>query len=262
MILRIVLAGLIALSAPAETRTHLLNSPRQRGETVVRVVTPDRLEPGRRYPVLYLLPVEAELGARWGDPLAEALRDDLANKFGVIVALPTFSDLPWFADHPTDPHLRQEAYFLEDVVPLVDREYSTLASAEGRYLAGFSKSGWGAWSLLLRHPDLFARAAAWDAPLMETTPEKYGMGPIFGTQENFERYQITRLVRRRAELLQGSSRLVLTGYYEGFRRQHVAMHELLEGLAIPHVYRDGPKRAHHWESGWLGETVELLLRVR
>ena len=39
-------------------------------------------------------------------------------------------------------------------------------------------------------------------------------------------------------------------------------HWLLEELGIPHVYRDGPKRAHHWESGWLDETVELLLRVR
>ena len=60
----------------------------------------------------------------------------------------------------------------------------------GRLLLGFSKSGWGAFSLLLRHPDVFGRAAAWDAPLMMNKPGPYGSGDIFGTPENFARYQI------------------------------------------------------------------------
>ena len=50
---------------------------------------------------------------------------------------------------------------------------------------GFSKSGWGAFSLLLRHPEVFGRAAAWDAPLMLEQPNRYGMGAVFGSQENF-----------------------------------------------------------------------------
>ena len=33
-------------------------------------------------------------------------------------------------------------------------------------------------------------------------------------------------------------------------------------LKVPHVYRDGPKRQHIWESGWLTEAVELLLSDR
>ncbi|MDE0126668.1 MAG: hypothetical protein OXN97_19055, partial [Bryobacterales bacterium] len=43
-----------------------------------------------------------------------------------------------------------------------------------------------------------------------------------------------------------------------FRKHHVAMHELLGKLEVPHVYRDGPQRTHHWQSGWLAEAVELL----
>ena len=254
-----VAALLLAISVSAEERVHRLTSPRQAGETLVHIFTPDKPEPGRRYPTLYVLPVEANVESRWGDPLAEVRRFDLANKHQVIVAAPTFSDLPWYADHPSDPKLRQEAYFLEDVIPLVEREHPAIRSAAGRFLVGFSKSGWGAWSLLLRRPDMFQAAAAWDAPLMQAAPDKFGMGPIFATQENFENYEITRLVRARAEVLRAEPRLVLTGYFQNFREHHVAMHALLDELGVPHAYRDGPMRTHHWESGWLEEAVELLL---
>jgi S-formylglutathione hydrolase FrmB len=259
MRLALTFAILAAVCARGAEQIHTLHSPRQAGETLVRVFTPDPMEPGKRYPTLYALPVEANTESRWGDPLAEIRRLDLANKHGVIVVAPTFSDLPWYADHPSDPALRQESYFLEDVIPFVEREYPAITSAEGRYLVGFSKSGWGAWSLLLRYPETFNRAAAWDSPLMQSAPDRFGMGPIFGTQANFEEYEITRVVRARADVLRQRSRLVLTGYFGNFREHHVAMHALLEELGIPHDYRDGPKRNHHWESGWLEETVELLL---
>ena len=85
------------------------------------------------------------------------------------------------------------------------------------------------------------------------------MGPIFGNQANFDHYLVSDLVRRRAKLLQQRERLVLTGYFESFREHHVAMHRLLTELEVPHAYRDGPKRDHHWESGWLAEAVGLLL---
>ena len=252
-----LLALAAALSAAEEA--HLLQSPRQAGETTVRVFLPDN--PGASGPprLLLVLPVEAGTEDRWGDPVAEVRRTDLANRYQLVVAIPTFSALPWYADHPTDKRLRQESYLLSDVLPLIDRRHGTDSGAGETMLVGFSKSGWGAWSLLLRHPEIFARAAAWDAPLMQRAPDKYGMGPIFGNQANFNRYLVSDLVRRRVKLLRGRKRLVLTGYFESFRAHHVAMHRLLTDLEVPHTYRDGPKRDHHWESGWLEDTVGLLV---
>ncbi len=112
--------------------------------------------------------------------MKEVKKLDLHNKIGVIFVVPTFSHLPWYADHPTKPEVRQETYFVKVVVPFIDKTYPVKAEAAGRLLLGFSKSGWGAWSLLLRHPDLFSKAAAWDAPLMMDKPGKYGSGDIFG----------------------------------------------------------------------------------
>lgn len=111
----------------------------------------------------------------------------------------------------------------------------------------------------MRHPEVFGKAAAWDAPLMQDAPDRFGMEPIFGGQANFEQYRITGLIRSRAATLRQRCRLVLTGYAGAFRAHHTAMHNLLVELAIPHAYRDGPQRGHQWHSGWLEEAVSILV---
>ncbi len=237
---------------------HEVQSELQAGKTLVRVLLPDELEKGRRYRVIYVLPVEAGVENRYGDGLLEVKKHDLHNKHGVIFVAPTFSHLPWYADHPTDKTIRQEDYFLNVVLPLIEKTYPAQAEREGRLLLGFSKSGWGRWALLLRHDDTFARAAAWDAPLMMDRLGKYGTSPIFGDQETFETYRITDLLRRQAKSLGKDNRLILTGH-GNFRDDHQNAHALLEELSIPHTYRDGPPRKHTWHSGWVEEAVELLL---
>ena len=84
------------------------------------------------------------------------------------------------------------------------------------------------------------------------------MGPIFGTHDNFEHYQVTRLLPNRTELLRAEPRLFHLGY-DNFREHHEAVEAILTAQNIAHTYRDGPKRNHNWESGWLQEAVELLV---
>ena len=115
----------------------------------------------------------------------------------------------------------RRAYFLKVVLPFIERTYPVGTDRAARALLGFSKSGWGAWTLLLRHPDVFGRAAAWDAPMTMDVP-RYGMAPIAGTQENFERYRVTTLLRERGAQLGSEPRLMLTGwdfYREQTRRR-------------------------------------------
>ena len=201
--------------------------------------------------------MEAGTANRFGDGLIEVKKHDLHNKHGVIFVAPTFSHWPWYADHPTDKAIRQESYFISVVLPFIEKTYPVQANAEGRLLLGFSKSGWGAWSLLLRHPDVFGRAAAWDAPMMMDRPGKYGTSAIFGDKEHFEAYRITDLLRENGKTLGKDKRLMLTGYGI-FHHDHERVHGLLNELTIPHDYRDGPQRKHDWHSGWVVEAVALL----
>lgn len=237
---------------------HKVDSPYQSATTEIRVLLPANLERDRRYPVVYLLPVEARNGQEYGDAITEVLGRELHNKHRAICVMPTFSQLPWYADHPTDLRVRQETHFVEIVLPFVEKTYPAVKQPDGRLLAGFSKSGWGALTLLLRHPDTFGKAAAWDAPLMMDAPGRFGSGPIFGSDENFTRYQLSQLFERQANQLKGTPRLAILGY-GGFRDDHRRCHALLNQLDISHVYRDGPKRRHDWHSAWLPEAFEFLL---
>ena len=56
-------------------------------------------------------------------------------------------------------------------------------------------------------------------------------------------------------------RLILTGY-GNFRQHHRQAHDLMTRSGILHAYRDGPERKHDWHSGWVEETVGLLLEDR
>ena len=265
----VVLAGSVALADDEPTiseaerdehgiLTHSVRSEFQAAPTRIRVLLPEHQQPGERFPVVYVLPVEPQGENRYGDGLAEVLKHGLHRNLRAIFVAPTFAHLPWYADHPTDPGIRQERHLLEVVLPFVEATYPARAEPGGRLLLGFSKSGWGAYSLLLRHPEVFGRAAAWDAPLMMGQPGRYGSGPIFGSVENFECYRISRLLEERAGQLGEDVRLILLGY-GNFREDHRMAHALMERLEIPHVYRDGPERVHDWHSGWVSEAVALLL---
>jgi enterochelin esterase-like enzyme len=238
--------------------THAISSPYQAGDTRIRVLLPDHLDAEIRLPVVYVLPVEAGDGSHYGDGLREVQRHDLHNQRRVIFIAPTFTHLPWYADHSRDQGVRQESHLVNAVLPLVEKTYPTLSEPRGRLLLGFSKSGWGAWTLLLRHPEVFGRAAAWDAPLVTMKFGKFQSGPIFGSEENYLKYDVARLLRGRGASLGKEPRLVLLGK-GSLADDTAATHALLETLTIPHAYLDGPQRKHDWHSGWVSEAVDLLL---
>ncbi len=119
------IAGSVSPAARDEAGilVHTVRSEYQFAPTKIRVLLPTALDKTTLHPVLYVLPVEPMDGVQWGDGLREVRNNDLHNKFGLICVQPTFSDVPWYADHPTNATCRQETYFLKVVVPFIDRTY-------------------------------------------------------------------------------------------------------------------------------------------
>lgn len=208
--------------------------------------------------ILYILPVEPKEEHRFGDGYEELRKLPPAITQGLIVVAPTFNQIPWYADHPTDAKRRHESHLVRAVVPLVDQLFP--GATRQRLLLGFSKSGYGAYAMLLRHPDLFYAASAWDSPLTKNAPNEFQMAEIFGTQEQFEKYQLTRLLTENAAMLQSRKRLYLAGH-DNFLKHTKDAHALLESLRIPHDYSEGPKRKHVWGSGWMAESIEALRKL-
>ena len=92
---------------------HTVQSAFQAGTTEIRVLIPDGPVPAQPYATLYVLPVEAGDGRHWGDAMQEVRRLDLHNRHRLVCVYPTFSHLPWYADHPQQATIRQESYFLQ-----------------------------------------------------------------------------------------------------------------------------------------------------
>jgi len=238
--------GFLSLAAgPLAYEVETISSPRQATDNFLRIARPRK--PSDR--TVLILPVIANIGAQWGDGFYEALRLDWVNRYNVTIAAPSFSHLPWFADHPNNPKIAQESYLIQDILPRLS----------GRILLlGFSKSGNGALTLMLRHPERFAAAVAWDSPLMLDAPGKYGSGEIYGTPENFAGYHIASLLEKSGKAAAG--RVAIHGY-GNFREQVTAAHERMTALGIAHDYQNSQFHTHHWASGWMEPAMATLDRL-
>lgn len=263
-----------------------INSDGSAAYTDLRIIVPDwGVDAAARF--LYVLPVQAgtpqSMEGKWtvayGDGI-EAMRAlDIANKYNVVVVeadynavdtitnLPASGPAPWYGDCPTDPQIRQESYLVMDVVPAVDSMFPH--ADHRRMLLGYSKSGWGAISLLLRHPDLFRAAAAWDAPLMmrEISPCHYANEDIVYGHDNayFRReYQLDTHIGE-VKPLKSADRIWIgvngakpvdppTRPYVGdFPRQSADFAAVLDKEHIPHTihWQHGPAR-HSWSPTTIG----------
>lgn len=253
------------LNAATGFSEAMLPSEFQAGPTLVEILVPDRMTEGVQYPVLYILPV-GKPGPEFGSGLEEAKKADVANKLGVICVAPQFTLVPWYGNHATDPKIRQEEHILQRLIPFIDSHYPTQRNPEGRWLIGFSKSGWGAFTLLLRNPDVFGYAAAWDAPLMLTGDDggkkwgPMGIEKVFGTKEAFQQFLPTRLAEQNALRLKQRPRLVL-GVGSFWAAQGTKFHDALDRLGIPHVYRPDLLVPHRWDTGWFPPLVESLAKT-
>ncbi|MGO8733616.1 MAG: alpha/beta hydrolase-fold protein [Terriglobia bacterium] len=246
-----------------QNTTYIINSHNQSYDLPLRVLLPDKMEEIDSPRVLYVLPAEPGIGLRWGDGLLEVEQQNLHNRYGLIAVSPSFSDWPWYANHPTNPEIQQETYFIEEIVPFIDGLYPK--ASRKRLLVGLSKSGNGAYQLLLRHPELFLAASICDSPIMCNVARQFGMADIYGDQRNFDKYCIPQLLRKQTDLFRGKPpRLALFGYclFGGpnpMYGPHIEeAHALMENLGIPHIYEDSICRDHRWDSGWLEAAVAAL----
>ncbi|MFM8635721.1 MAG: alpha/beta hydrolase-fold protein [Planctomycetia bacterium] len=240
----------------------MIASPFQAGPTRLRVLLPNGYAPSRSYRVVYVLPVEPGNGMRYGDGLEAVRQANLHNTLGVVFVAPSFTGMPWYADHATNAKIRQESHLIRTVLPFVEGRYSVAQTAEGRLLLGFSKSGYGAFSLLLRHPDIFGRALAWNSPLTMNSPRgDWGVPQIVGTPANFSNYRVTNLIQSRAAMLAASPpRLIMiASSNDAFRWDHASTSALMTRLRIPHVSLITQARSHSWQSGWVPDAVRRLV---
>lgn len=126
------------------------------------VYTPPGYVDGKdRYPVIYFLhgaggDENSDAGGFSG-LVGKHITDGIIPP--VICVFPN-GGMSGYADRAAQ-NVMGETMIIKELVPLIDAEYRTVASREGRAVAGFSMGGGGAVRLAIKHPDLFGVAASW-----------------------------------------------------------------------------------------------------
>jgi hypothetical protein len=147
-----------------------------------------------------------------------------------------------------------------ELVPWVEGNLSTTGS-EQNWLISFSKSGYGAQDLILKHPNLFTLAASWDFPADMSTYDQHGADAAqnYGTEGNFAaNYQLTSaFVAARAAPFQAKNRIWLGGY-SLYSTDVTDYNALLTSEGIQHTMGPWQGVAHAWTSGWMPAAVAGL----
>ena len=118
------------------------------------------LDPGARFPVLYLLHGMGGSNWEWAElglfGAADALiATDEIDPF--LIVLPQGDQSYWF-DHAHGKHYG--AYVARDVVAEVDRRYRTVPAREARAIGGLSMGSMGALQIAINYPDVFGAVGA------------------------------------------------------------------------------------------------------
>jgi len=241
------------------------------GTHVLRVLEPTHPAPGVPHNFLYVLPVEPELGTVYGDGLETMANLDAEDQYNLTIIEPSFAIDPWYANDPDDPAVQYETFMTKDLEPWVtqnltpegqDNEpFAPLADSGQNWLIGFSKSGLGAIDLLMKHPDVFGLAAAWDFPADMNNYAEYGSSSAdnYGTDANFQaNYRLTQgFVDAHAAPFLSQNRIWIGGY-NTFQADMTDFDTLLTSEGIEHTTETPQEMAHRWDSGWVPIALSAL----
>lgn len=185
------------------------------------------------------------------------------------------------------PWLHYDDYVARDLVNYMDRTYRTLPFRGGRGIAGLSMGGYGAVTLALAYPDVFAAAASHSGVLspMYLGPHPYGEPPTYA-QDSIGLRRAAQGLWRTQRIAFGLDTLgwqardpvrfarqalanrsapmpflrIDCGVNDAYIDQNRALHATFTALGVSHEYAEWPG-SHDWNY-WrthLPESLEFLL---
>jgi len=139
---------------------HIYHSDVTDGEREMFVYTPPNYDPSEEYPVLYLFGGSGEVASTWFRfGRVNFIEDNMVAEgkaLPMIIAVPNNQIV-----HRRDPDHTEKSFpmftdeMLEEVIPLVDENYSTITDKHGRAIAGLSMGGRHAQIIGLNNLDVF-----------------------------------------------------------------------------------------------------------
>lgn len=212
--------------------------------TKARVILPDRIDPGRPVPALYLLHGLSDDETIWSRRTALEL---YASSYYLAVVMPD-GNRSFYSDMQSGAAYFK--YVTEELPSLMESYFPLSGSREDRFICGLSMGGWGALKAGLNLPGRYAAIGALSAVtdiswIKETNPALYraiyGDVPAGTMPDN-----LYRAAENVARLSEGERPAIFQycGVEDAFFGANVSFREHLASLGM----------APHWEEGPGGHT--------
>ncbi|MEN2282601.1 alpha/beta hydrolase family protein [Algoriphagus sp. SE2] len=213
-----------------------------------------------KFPVLYLLHGGSGAFDDWHKKVTEpGLVNKMADSYNLIIVTPGVGPASYYFDSPTMDSVQYETYFIEDLIPEIDKKYRTLSKKESRAITGLSMGGHGAMLLSAKHPELFVAAGSmsgvmnidtrlWKVPenfqKLRQSQQRAMLGEDLQYDAPFSTYTIVGLVDK---MKSNNIALILDiGVDDFLIETNRQLHQLLLNNQTDHDYTERPG-AHTWE---------------
>jgi putative tributyrin esterase len=265
------LASLPVSASPGKIENISIRSAALKATKQVRVYLPGvySRQPNRRFPVIVAL---HGLGGSERDFFAAGVPAALDRAIAKGVMPPAIMVAPdgdngYWTNHLSRsgrPGLRYGDYVVTDVIKAIDKRYRTLRHARHRALVGVSMGGYGAFSLVLQHPDVFGAGVSLSGALFPRAPTHRKLyGKVWGrppNQTHWRRSSPIDLIRKlRKGMTSAPALYIHCGDKDplGFYAYAKLASRLLKKKGIAHVFSTTPGGRHSWRI-WKAETSKWL----
>lgn len=203
---------------------------------------PDYATSDKRYPVIYWLhggPGDETTGVPHSIILHQAIQE---KRLPPMIIVFVNGGRGSFYYDAADGTIMSETALIKELIPLIDKNYRTIADRKARAIEGFSMGGFGALKLAFKYPDLFCSVVSGAPALLNwaaVSRKRERSERIFNSNPKaFESDHPSKLARKNADRLRGKLRIrIVVGDKDGLKQQYIdPFHELLNELNIPHEY--------------------------
>ena len=246
--LLVVLFSVVGVASAAKvdsltTRSNVMNK-----DIKAVVVTPDSYSPAVSLPVIYLLHGHGDVsGGGWFK--RDTKFEQLADIHNVIIVLPDGGHDSWYFDSPIDKECQYESYIVKELIPFIDKNYSTIAKREGRGVTGLSMGGHGALYLAIRNQDVFCVAASMSGGVdLRPFPGSWGVVKRLGSYDEYPDRWTQNTIMGMLHLIKPKSLglIIDCGVDDFFYTVNCKLHSELEYRKIPHDFISRPG-GHTWD---------------
>lgn len=158
-------------------------------------IPPCYLQTQKRYPYIILLHGLQETELQWDElGVDEALEQGM--RLGVLG--PMIIVMPYMGrigpENSFPPDASYETHIMDELVPAIERDFCTWNDREHRAIGGISRGGFWAYSIALRHPDVFGIVGGHSASFYEdnapptSNPLELALNASFLNQANLRMY--------------------------------------------------------------------------